>query len=445
MHQDETASSGLRRSLHRYTLIFSVLSLVTGVSVLRSFTAHAELNPGDRLSRENWGEAQGFIPEPVLRRFQAGGYRAKIVTLPETVDWGKRFKAASEGNVSQFSVDADGRLIDSTTQTYPPFLYGYPFPRIEPQDPQAALKAMYNFSYVLMQPDDAKRLSNLHWVSPSALERRVEFKGNILFYGSRFSGPIENPDDALRKITITGVAPNHVVGVATLEWNYLDPQKWNAIWSYLSQLRRVRRLPSIDGSSSLFGSDLSHDDLYLFSGKVSYFDWKLIGVQEALVPYTLPNPKRLQPREQGYVLENPADRLVMGWEKADWDGVAWWPVNVHLARRPVWVVEATPKDPAYAYSRQVLWIDRELYIGYYKVTYDKAGQLWRTLLNSVSIGKTADSDFSVAQPDFLLSVDEQHDQATVELSLTQGHELSFNVGLTGALFTPAELAKRDGR
>ena len=45
------------------------------------------------------------------------------------------------------------------------------------------------------------------------------------------------------------------------------------------------------GSESLFGMELAHDDPYLFSGKVQYFSWKLIGVQEALVPYTLPNPK----------------------------------------------------------------------------------------------------------------------------------------------------------
>lgn len=440
-----TVLSRLRVSFHRYGTRFLLITLVTGISAVCGSSALAELNPGERLTQENWRAAQELIPEPVLGRFQAGGYQAQIITLPETVDWGSKFKAASEGNADQFLVDTDGRLIDSTTHTYPPFLYGYPFPQIDPHDSQAAIKAMYNFSYALMQADDTERHSNLHWVSPTALERVVEFRSQILFYGSRFSGPIENPDDALRKVIIAGVAPGDVVGVATLEWNYLDPQKWNAIWSYLSQLRRVRRLPSIDGSSSLFGSDLSHDDLYLFSGKVSYFNWKLIGVQEALVPYTLPNPKRLQPREQGYILENPGDRLVMGWEKADWDGLAWWPVNVHLTRRPVWVVEATPKDPAYAYSRQVLWIDKELYIGYYKITYDKAGQLWRTLLNSVSIGKTADNDFSVAQPDFMLSVDERHNQATVELPFKQGHELSFNVGLSGALFTPAEFARQDGR
>lgn len=305
---------------------------------------------------------------------------------------------------------------------------------------------MYNLSYVLMQVDDAERLSNLHWVSPSALERSVEFRGQIIFYGSRFSGPIDNPDEALRKVAIAGVAPGDVVGLATLEWNYLDPQKWNAIWSYLSQLRRVRRLPPVDGSSTLFGSDLAHDDLYLFSGKVSYFDWKLLGSREALVPYALPNPKRLVPREQGYVLKNPADRLVMGWEKTEWDGLAWWPVNVvHLARRPVWVVEATPKDPAYAYSRQVLWIDKDLSLAYYKVTYDKAGKLWRTLLNSVSIGKTADGAFSVAQPDFTLCVDEQQNRATVEVPHKPGHELAFNVGLPGTYFNPTDFAGRDGR
>jgi hypothetical protein len=412
------------------------------LSLCGSLAAWAELKPGEVLSQENWQEAKGLLPDAVLHRFQDGSYQAKIITLPDTLGWGNKFKAATETNVGKFSVDAADSLIDQATNAYPAFLYGYPFPQVDPKDPQAAAKVIYNFSYTLMQADDADRLSNLHWVIPSALERRAEFQGQLLFYGSRFSGPIANPDATLRKGIVAGFSPQEIFGVVTLEWVYLDPQKWNSIWGYVPELRRVRQLPPSNGSESLFGSDLVHDDPYLFSGKVQYFTWKLVGVQEALVPYTLPNPKPLRGTNNGYRLENQQDLLVMGWEKAGWKGKAWWPVDYGLVKRPVWVIEATAKDPQYAYRRQVLWIDKDLYIAYYKEAYERSGQLWHMLLNSVSVARTPAGDLSLAQPDFTLSTDEQQNHATVELPFKQERPLAFGVGLSGNSFTPAELLKR---
>jgi hypothetical protein len=132
----------------------------------------------------------------------------------------------------------------------------------------------------------------------------------------------------------------------------------------------------------------------------------------------------------------------MGWEKEEWKGKAWWPTNYHLVKRPVWIVEATAKEEKYAYGRQVLWIDRELYVAYYKEAYNRAGQLWRMLLNSVSVARTADGEFSVAQPDFTLSVDELLNNATVEQPFKQGKPLAFGVGLSGDRFSPQDLLKR---
>jgi len=412
------------------------------LSLLSHPYARAQVKPGDTLAQENWQAAKGLMPEPILRRFADGSYRAKVITLPGTLQWGSKFTAATEANAGKFSLDADGALIDNATQAYPPFLYGYPFPQIDAKDPHAASKIIYNFSYTLMQPDDADRFSNLHWVTPSALTRYVEFQGQILFYGSRFSGPVANPYKTLRRLLIAGVAPYEVVGVVTMEWAYLDPKQWNSLWTFVPALKRIRVLNAANGSDGLFGSDLAHDDPYLFSGKVPYFTWKLVGAQDALVPYTLPNPKGLRRAPQGYELENPQDLLLMGWDTPGWAGKAWWPTNYNLVSRPVWVIEATAKDPQYAYSRQVLWIDRELYTGYYKEAYNKDGQLWRVVLNSVSIGRTAEGDFSLAQPDFTLSVDETHNHATVELPLKQGQKLAFNVGLTEDLFTLQQLMKR---
>ncbi|HJY82767.1 MAG TPA: DUF1329 domain-containing protein [Candidatus Binatia bacterium] len=424
-----------------YSQILLLVSLLC-LSLLDALPARAQLKPGDTLGKENWQAAKGLMPDPILRRFEDGSYRAKVIALPNTMNWSSKFTTASATNAGKFSIDAEGSLIENSTQTYPPFLYGYPFPQLDSKDPQAATKAMYNFSYTLMQPDDADRFSNLHWVTPTALGRYAEFQGQILFYGSRFSGPIPNPYQTLRKLIIAGVAPYEVVGVVTLEWSYLDPKQWNSLWTFIPALKRVRVLNAANGSDGLFASDLAHDDPYLFSGKVPYFTWKLVGARDALVPYTLPNPKLLRPVERGYELESPLDLLAMGWDTPGWTGKAWWPTNYNLVTRPVWVVEATAKDSQYAYSRQVLWIDRELYIGYYKEAYDRDGQLWRVILNSVSLGQTANGDFSIAQPDFTLSVNELHNRATVELPLKPGQRLAFDVGLTEELFTLSELMKR---
>src|SRR5215510_2586588 len=404
--------------------------------------ARAQLQPGDTLSKANWQAAKGAMPDSILRRFEDGGYQGKVIAPPNAMSWGSKFTTASAANTGKFSIDATDSLLDNATHAYPAFLYGYPFPQIDAKDPQAAAKVMYNFSYTLMQPDDADRFSNLHWVTPTTLEKHVDFQGQIRFDGSRFSGPAANPDATLRKVIVAGVAPYEVVGVVTLEWTYLDPKQWNSIWAFIPALKRVRRLNAANASDSLFGSDLSHDDPYLFSGKVQYFNWKLIGVQEALVPYTLPNPKVLRPGERGHVLENPKDLLTLGWEKPGGPGKAWWPTNAHLVSRPVWIVEAAAKDPQYGYSRQVMWIDRDLYVGYYKEAYDKEGQLWRVIVNSVSVGRTEAGDISVAQPDFTLSVDEKRNHATVELPLKQGQQLAFSVGLPEEVFTQSELMKR---
>jgi hypothetical protein len=422
----------------------TVIILVSGFffGFLGSSVAWAELKPGEVLSQENWQQAKGLLPDAVLHRFQDGSYQAKVITLPDTLGWSSKFKAAAETNAGKFSIDAADSLTDKVTNTYPPFLYGYPFPQIDPKDPQAAAKVIYNFSYTLMQTDDADHFSNLHWVTPSTVERHAEFRGQLLFYGSRFSGPIANPDATLRKGLIAGFAPPEVFGVVTLEWVYLDPQRWNSLWSYVPELRRVRLVAAANGADSLFGMDLAHDDPYLFSGKVQYFTWKLVGVQEALVPYTLPNPKILRRADKGYLLENHQDSLVMGWEKEGWKGQAWWPTNYSLVKRPVWIIEATAKDAQYAYSRQVLWIDQELYVAYYKEAYDRSGRLWRMLLNSVSVARTPEGDLSLAQPDFTLAVDEQQNHATVELPFKQGQPLAFGVGLSGDLFTTTELMRR---
>src|SRR5262245_8244228 len=173
----------------------------------------ADLKPGDTVNQETWQQAKNLLPEGILHRFQDGSYQAQIVTLPATTAWGSKFNSASETNAGRFEIDASGSLVTKGTNTVPPFLYGYPFPQIDPKDPQAASKVINNFSYALMQADDVDRSSSLSWVTPTAVQNHVDFQTQLLFHGSRFSGPIDNPDITLRKGIIAGLSPAEVDGV----------------------------------------------------------------------------------------------------------------------------------------------------------------------------------------------------------------------------------------
>ena len=426
-----------------YQLILRTAIISALLLLYPSYGVSEELKPGETLNRDSWQGAKNLLPEGLLHRFQDGSYQAQIATLPSTVAWGSKFKSATEANAGKFAVNAEGALVTKDTNTVPSFLYGQPFAQIDANDPQAAAKVIYNFTYTLMQADDSDRSSSLRWITPTTVQNSVEFRTQLLFHGARFSGPIENPDATLRKGIIAGISPSEVDGVLILEWVYLDPQRWNCLWMYAPELRRVRQLPPFNGSDSLFGSDLAHDDPYLFSGKVQYFTWKLVGVRDAFVPYVPARPHVLQHDSSGYGLEERKDSVLIGAEKEGWQGTAWWPTTVQFVKRPVWAIEATAKDPKYAYGRQVLWIDRELYLAYYKEAYNRAGQLWRSLMNAVTVTRTPEGDFSVAHPDFTLSVDELLQRATIETAATRnGRPTRFSNGLADRHFTSTGLAQR---
>jgi hypothetical protein len=60
----------------------------------------------------------------------------------------------------------------------------------------------------------------------------------------------------------------------------------------------------------------------------------------------------------------------------------WCPVGMVYAPRDVYIFEATPKDPYYNAGKMIMYMDKKTFTIAYKVTYDKAGQYWKTLLTT---------------------------------------------------------------
>jgi hypothetical protein len=80
----------------------------------------------------------------------------------------------------------------------------------------------------------------------------------------------------------------------------------------------------------------------------------------------------------------------IGADDSAWTGLPWAPVSAVLVRRPVWVVEATPRDPNYLFGRLVLRVDAETYRGSWASKYDRAGTLVNTYQVSTGAFVTPD-------------------------------------------------------
>ena len=72
--------------------------------------------------------------------------------------------------------------------------------------------------------------------------------------------------------------------------------------------------------------------------------------------------------------------LYFGYQDESNDYAAWWTVNMLWVPVPMYVIEATPKDPYYNYGKQIYEFEPHLFIPGWKQAYNRAGEYWRTIL-----------------------------------------------------------------
>jgi hypothetical protein len=95
-------------------------------------------------------------------------------------------------------------------------------------------------------------------------------------------------------------------------------------WIFLPSLGKVRRVAASEGSGSFMGTDMSYDDISSADRDVDQDNHRLL-------------------REEAY------------------NG------------NPCYVIESTPKDPAYQYSKMIQWIDKNSQVSHKIELYDKRG------------------------------------------------------------------------
>lgn len=123
------------------------------------------------------------------------------------------------------------------------------------------------------------------------------------------------------------LAPADVRGTSFMNWSYTDGRDDDQ-WIYLPALKRTKRISSDSKSESFMGSDFTYDDL-----------------------------GDRHPSEDKHKLLS--EETIDGKE--------------------CYVVESTPKDDDYAYSKIVSWIIKDNYMGAKREFYDEDGKLLKTL------------------------------------------------------------------
>ncbi|NOX46277.1 MAG: outer membrane lipoprotein-sorting protein [Chlorobi bacterium] len=123
-------------------------------------------------------------------------------------------------------------------------------------------------------------------------------------------------------------SPADVKNTSFMSWTYDDESKSDDQWIYLPTLKKVKRISSDSKSDYFMGSDFTYDDLG--DRKLDDDTHKLIGNETI-------------------------------------DGIDYY------------VVESTPKDEDYMYSKTKTWIRKDNFIGLKKEFYDEDGELLKIL------------------------------------------------------------------
>ncbi len=311
------------------------------------------------------------------------------------------FVAATEKYAGQVQISPDSTHLMN-------HVAGLPFLEVKSDDPQAGAKHMFNFNSAIAVDDldlrnfdcDTGALGSAG--NPIKMERHflIDHMRRLYFRERTLVDPkpeMPNRDNARYKEAMYPmIEPFDLKGTGFTSNRYIDHTKQDDSWLYLPQLRRVRRLSSAQRSDALFGQDTDQDSYAGYAGNVGWFTWKFLGEKTMLGSFH-------------------ADKIPVEWQPPSGDFLhasAWEP-------REVWVVEGASKVPQYAYSKRVIYLDRESYRILYSDIYDQAGELWKVWVNNFMYahrpfeGAKYGFDYDVSYNPSISMVDMQLEHATI--------------------------------
>ncbi len=399
----------------------------------------------EHIDKSNVETYKALLPESVYSRVRDGEYVLALSPVDAErfrANYTERFWKASAANQGRFGIDAEtGGLTDAATGKIPERFFGLPFPNIQASDPQAGTEIVHNYRARRMQMDGDVHTFDLSDVTQSGeVVRTVKILLSQRYYvGSTADPPAALPDNTESRQLAAALAPKDLEGVGVLTWRINDWTTWDEVWAFLPTVRRVRRVRSSTRGDRVPGFEVQGDDADCYDNKTSYFTWKLVREGEVIGPIGSDNPYPYELRDESAsrrVMDVPYNRAVF--ETPGATGAGWFTLDNAYIKRPVWIVEGTPKDPYYEAGKIILYIDRDLYHGYYKLSFNKGGDLYRTNFCGQSWGRSRDGGFSAPSALLMLGVNEKENRGTPAGRYTKE---TFESGFPAGWFTAEHLGQ----
>lgn len=327
---------------------------------------------GEVLTQADLDKLRPFLPPRYLDEFNFPGVEFHISPSgnysPHT-----DYMAATEQYSNQTRLADDGALEG--------YVAGRPFAQalINPSDPQAGLKAAWNFNYrwqyygmhvqrylgaLMAKGGTASPLSGFppdliqgggkavrHLV---ALYQRAYHSHLAQLPKTNYVLSVDGAGEFEYKDYVEFLEPYDVRGSRFLVYRYDDPRKQDDAWGFLPQLRKVRRLSITERDDSIGGTEMTLDDFTGFSGRVLDHQWKFLGWKAILHVMNSRHPYARFYGPNGWL---PNDR----WEL-----------------RPCAVVEQTPLGER-AYGSKIYFWDAQTYETTMALVFDRQGKLWKVI------------------------------------------------------------------
>jgi len=398
-----------------------------------------------RIGKDNVEQYKALLPQPVYDRVRAGEYILPLAPVDADrfhANYTDRFWRASAANKGKYGIDPEtGGLTDAATGKIPERFFGLPFPEVQTSDAQAGAKIVHNYRARRMQMDGDFHTFDLSDVTVTGeVLRTVKILLSQRYYvGTTVEPPATLPDNTESRQLAAALAPKDLEGVGVLTWRFNDWTTWDQVWAYLPTIRRVRRVRSSTRGDRVPGFEVQGDDADCYDNKTSYFAWKLVGQAEVIGPIGTANPYPFPLRDDPpsrRVMTLPYNRAVF--ETPGATGAGWFTLDNVFIKRPVWLVEGTPRDPYYEAAKILLYVDRDLYNGYYKLSFSKAGELYRTNFCGQAWGRTDNGSFAAPSALLMLGVNEKENRGTPAGRYTTE---TFERGFPEKWFTPEHLSE----
>ena len=370
------------------------------------------------LDSNNWQQGQGLLPDVVLNRVKAGDYWYRVREVdPEKFkhNYSQKFWDASEANAGKYDVDPGTcGLKDVKTGKMPDFYFGYPFPKIDPKDPQAACKMAWNFEAANSMGEGQGATFTLNGIDTSGEFKRIKLWLHANNYLGRHGGPIPNPEN-LRTTSLSNVLePQDIDGVGGLVKRKNDWTSQDQAWFYVPATRRVRRVNAATRSDPVAGLDIFADDVNCYAGKIEYYKWKLIGEQNILAPVLSPEPLIQQKTSSPTRFTVNIPYFKGAYETPGAKGVPWLIVeNLQMIPRPVWVLEGESDDPYYNFGKVIMYMDKDMYRIYWKLVHNRAGEYFYNAMCAYHWSRSEDGTFTAVTPNMVVGVNDKTNRAAL--------------------------------